>query len=48
MSPEYAAKMINKGFQFVTVMSDQRFISGGAKATLSKLKKIETKENKGY
>ena len=48
MSPEYAEKMINKGFQFVTVMSDQRFISGGAKLTLSKLKKIETKENKGY
>ena len=48
MSAEYAIKMIKKGFQLVTVMSDQRFIAGGAKDTISKFKKIESKENKGY
>ena len=38
--------MTNKGFQFVTVMSDQRFISGGAKLMLSKLKKLKPKKIK--
>ena len=33
-SPEYAQKMIDKGFQFVTIMSDQRFISSGAKLAI--------------
>ena len=27
MTPEYAQKMISKGFQFVTVGSDQRFMT---------------------
>ena len=45
---EYAQKMITKGFQFVTVGSDQRFLSGGAKEAVGKFKKIKTKEAKGY
>ena len=48
MSPEYSQKMIDKGFQFVTIMSDQRFISSGAKLAIGKLKKVSTKESKGY
>ena len=39
MKAEYADKMIKKGFQLVTVGSDQRFMSGGAKELLSKFKK---------
>ena len=46
--PEYAEKMIKKGFQLVTVGSDQRFMSGGAKEAVSKFKKIDKKEGKGY
>ena len=48
MKAEYAQKMINKGFQLVTVGSDQRFMSGGAKEAVSKFKKIDKKEGKGY
>ncbi len=48
MSPEYAEKMIKKGFQFVTIMSDQRFISSGAKTAIGKFKKNKVKEDKGY
>ena len=40
--------MIKKGFQLVTVGSDQRFMSGGAKNALEKLKGIKAKESKGY
>jgi len=47
-TPEYAEKMIKKGFQLVTVGSDQRFMSGGAKNALEKLKGIKAKESKGY
>ncbi len=47
-TPEYAEKMIKKGFQLVTVASDQRFMSSGAKAVLEKLKGIKNKEGKGY
>ena len=46
MSPEYAQKMIDKGFQFVTIMSDQRFISSGAKLAIGKLKKLAPKKVK--
>ena len=46
--PEYAEKMIKKGFQLVTVGSDQRFMSSGAKESISKLKKTSFKEGKGY
>ena len=45
---EYAEKMIKKGFQLVTVGSDQRFMSSGAKESISKLKKTSFKEGKGY
>ncbi len=47
-TPEYAEKMIKKGFQLVTVGSDQKFISGGSKSILKKLKGIKGKEGKGY
>ena len=48
MKAEYAEKMIKKGFQLVTVGSDQRFMSSGAKESVSKFKKIKSKETKGY
>ena len=44
MTPEYAQKMINRGFQLVTISSDQRFMTSGAKSTLEKLKKVKSKE----
>ena len=43
-SPEYAMKMINLGFQFVTLSSDQNYMSSGAKSAISKLKNIKSKE----
>ena len=47
--PEYAEKMINKGFQLVTIGSDQRYMTGASKAALNKLKKDSNKETgKGY
>tara|TARA_B100000945_G_C20281686_1_gene548945 strand:+ start:64 stop:852 length:789 start_codon:yes stop_codon:yes gene_type:complete len=48
MTSEYAEKMIKKGFQLATVMSDQRFISAGAKNVISKFKKVTSKDGKGY
>ena len=46
---EYAQKMISKGFNLVTVGSDQRFMSGGAKAAIEKIKGSKKgKESKGY
>ena len=48
MKAIYADKMIKKGFQLVTVGSDQRFMSGGAKDSVSKFKNIKSKDNKGY
>jgi 4-hydroxy-2-oxoheptanedioate aldolase len=49
MTPEYAQKMINRGFQLVTISSDQRFMTSGAKSTLEKLKKVKSKEeSKAY
>ena len=48
-SVEYAKQMIKKGFQFVTVGSDNRFVSSGAKNTVEKLKGISKPElSKGY
>ena len=48
-SVEYAQKMISLGFNLVTVGSDQRFMSAGAKKAVEKIKntKKET-ESKGY
>ena len=45
---EYAQKMIKKGFNLVTVGSDSRYISAGAKADLEKLKGIKETKSKGY
>ena len=44
-TPEYAKKMIDLGFQIVTVGSDQIAISKYAEADVIKLKKIEPKKN---
>ena len=47
--PEYAEKMINKGFQLVTIGSDQRYMTAASKSALSKLKKDSKKDStKGY
>ena len=45
---EYAQKMIKKGFNLVTVGSDSRYITAGAKSDLEKLKGIEGSKTKGY
>ena len=42
--PEYAEKMIKKGFQFVTIGSDQRYMTAAAKDALSKIKKDQKKD----
>ena len=48
-TPEYAQKMISKGFNLVTVGSDQRFMSGGAKSAVEKIKGSKKgPESKGY
>ena len=48
-TPEYAQKMISKGFNLVTVGSDSRYITSGAKSDLQKLKgKNKGPETKGY
>ena len=47
--PEYAEKMIKKGFQLVTIGSDQRYMTAASKTALSKLKKETNKDPaKGY
>ena len=47
--PEYAEKMIKKGFQLVTIGSDQRYMTAASKLALSKLKKDKVKDSvKGY
>ena len=47
--PEYAEKMIQKGFQLVTIGSDQRYMTASSKLALSKLKKDQIKDSgKGY
>ncbi len=46
---EYAEKMIKKGFQLVTIGSDQRYMTAASKTALSKLKKDKEKNtSKGY
>ena len=47
-SVEYAQKMIDKGFNLVTVGSDSRYIGAGAKLDLEKLKGIKISKAKGY
>ena len=47
--PEYAEKMIKKGFQLVTIGSDQRYMTAASKKAISKLKKDTKKDSgKGY
>ena len=45
---EYAQKMLDKGFNLVTVGSDSRYIAAGAKSDLEKLKGIKESKSKGY
>ena len=48
-SVEYAQKMISKGFNLVTVGSDQRFMSTGARSAIEKIKGTKKgAESKGY
>ncbi len=48
-TPEYAMKMIDKGFNFVTISSDQRTMGTGAKAEIEKIKGSSNKEeSKSY
>ena len=48
-STDYAKKMIEKGFQFVTVGADSRFISAGAKNTVENLKgTVKSELSKAY
>ena len=47
-SADYALKMIDKGFNLVTVGSDSRYIGSGAKSDLEKLKGIKGSKSKGY
>ena len=47
--PEYADKMIKKGFQLVTIGTDQRFMTAAAKAALGIIRKDKKKDTgKGY
>ena len=48
-SAEYAKIMIDKGFNLVTVGSDQRFMTSGAKDAIEKIKGIKKgSDSKGY
>ena len=41
--------MISKGFDLVTIGSDQRFMSSGARAAIESIKNIKKgQESKGY
>ncbi len=44
-TPEYAKKMIDLGFNLVTIGSDQGYMGTGAKNAVSKLKSVKTKED---
>jgi 4-hydroxy-2-oxoheptanedioate aldolase len=47
--PEYAHHMIKKGFQLVTIGTDQRFMTAASKAALSIIRKDQKKDTgKGY
>ena len=48
-TPEYSQKMIDKGFNFVTIGADQRTLSAGAKVVVEKMKGSSKKEgSKSY
>ena len=40
-----AKKMIDLGFNLVTIGSDQRYMSAGAKEAVSKLKSVKSKQD---
>ena len=44
-TPEYALKMIEKGFNFVTISADLRAMSAGAKAIVEKMRSSLNKED---
>ena len=47
-TPEYATKMIEKGFDFVTIASDLRALSAGAKSMVDGMKgSVDKKEDSG-
>ena len=47
--PEYADKMVKKGFQLVTIGTDQRFMTAAAKTALGIIRKNQKKDTgKGY
>jgi len=45
-TPEYSLKMIEKGFNFVTIASDLRFLSSEAKKNVDKIKGTEIKKER--
>ena len=48
-SVDYAKKMISLGFNLVTIGSDQRFMSSGAKAVIESIKGLKKgQDSKGY
>ena len=48
-TPEYAQKMIDKGFNFVSIGADQRALSSGSKEIVDKMKGFSKKEeSKAY
>ena len=48
-TPEYALKMIDLGFNFVTIGSDQRAMSAGSKNVVEKMKgSTKAEESKAY
>jgi len=48
-TPEYALKMIDLGFNFVTIGSDQRAMSAGSKSVVEKMKgSTKVEESKAY
>ena len=48
-TPEYALKMIDLGFNFVTIGSDQRAMSAGSKSIVEKMKgSTKAEESKAY
>ena len=48
-TPEYALKMIDLGFNFVTIGSDQRAMSAGSKGIVEKMKgSTKAEESKAY
>ena len=48
-TPEYAKKMIDKGFNFVTISADLRAMTAGAKEIVEKMKgPLNLKDSKSY